>query len=221
MSENSQHPTPPFSVVIADDHQIIRDALRDILTQLSANSDYQFEIKAYAENGLETLAAVKQHQPDCLFLDISMPIASGVEIIHDIQHWSGQTKIIIFTGITATGLLANAVQAGIDGLFNKAAPVEVITEHLPFIMQGARYIAPDLLERIEQATQQSPLTAREHQILNLLITGKTNKEMAQQLNISPKTIDKHRTSLMTKLNVHSIAQLMAYALKEGLIDASP
>jgi DNA-binding NarL/FixJ family response regulator len=210
-----------FSVVIADDHQIIRSALSELLAQLSLTGEQFFEIKAYAENGLEALALVKQRQPDCLFLDISMPLATGVEIIHDIQRWSPRTKIIIFTGVTSSGMIVNAVQAGIDGLFNKGASVDAIIENLPFIMQGARYIAPEFLAIIEQATSSSPLTARELQILNMLLKGKTNKEIAHQLNISPKTVDKHRTSIMTKLNVHSISQLMTYALKEGLIDASP
>jgi DNA-binding NarL/FixJ family response regulator len=153
-----------------------------------------------------------------LFLDISMPMASGVEIIHDVRRWNPHTRILVFTGITSPGLIASAVEAGVDALFAKGSPTRDIIDTLPLILRGGRHIAPELVELIERGRQAATLTDRERQILNMVVTGKTNKEMAQLLFISPKTVDKHRTSLMNKLDVHSVAQLMARALKDGLID---
>ena len=144
--------------------------------------------------------------------------ASGAEIILDIRRWSPETRIIVFTGVTAAGLIAGIVESGVDGLFSKAAPVTAILEKLPVIMRGKRYIAPEFLDVIQQGQQAATLTERERQIMNMIVSGKTNKEIARALNISPKTVDKHRTSLMSKLGVHSVAELMTRALKDGLID---
>ncbi len=209
-----------ISVVIADDHEIIRSAIDSLLINLSSESSHQYQVVAVAENGLGALAAAKAQKPDLLFLDISMPLASGAEIIHDIRRWSPDSRIIVFTGISAPGLLATIVESGVEGLFSKGSPVDQMREKLPLILQGGRYVAPDFLELIEQGQQAVALTDRERQVLNMIVAGKTNKEIAEALFISPKTVDKHRTSLMNKLEVHSVAQLLARALKDGLIDVN-
>ncbi|EGG98827.1 two component transcriptional regulator2C LuxR family protein [gamma proteobacterium IMCC2047] len=149
-----------------------------------------------------------------------MPLASGAEIIHDIRRWSPDSRIIVFTGINAPGLLATIVESGVEGLFSKGSPVDQMREKLPLISQGGRYVASEFLELIQQGQQVSALTDRELQVLNMIVAGKINKEIAEALFISPKTVDKHRTSLMSKLEVHSVAQLLARALKDGLIDVN-
>jgi len=207
-----------YTVVIADDHEIVRDAVHGYIQGASAGAGSGYELVATAGNGIETIAVIKAHKPDLLFLDISMPLASGAEIIHDIRRWSPDTRIIVFTGITSPGLLASVVESGVDGLFSKGAPVGDMFDKLRIILQGKRYIVPELLSLIQQGKQAGMLTDRERQTLNMIISGKSNKEIAQVMNISPKTVDKHRTSLMNKLEVHSLAQLMARALKDGLID---
>ena len=206
------------SVVVADDHQIIRDAVQSLLDDIASEADITFQLAAFAENGLEAIAAVKSQKPTLLFLDISMPLCSGAEIIHDIRRWSPDTRIIVFTGVTAPGLLAGIVESGVEGLFSKSAPVDTMRKNVPLILQGGRFVATEFLEIIEQGQLLVNLTQRERQILNMIIAGKTNKEVAESLFISPKTVDKHRTSLMNKLDVHSVAQLLARALKDGLID---
>ena len=207
-----------YTVIIADDHDIIRTAISDHIQRASADSEVSYELLGFAQNGLEAIALVKSYKPDLLFLDITMPLASGSEIIHDIRRWHSETKITVFTGVTAPGLLASIVEAGVDGLFSKSSSISNMFEQLPAIMRGGRYIVPEFVETIEQGQQTLALTNRERQILNMVVAGKTNKEVATVLNISPKTVDKHRSSLMGKLGVHSVAQLMARALKDGLID---
>ena len=207
------------SVVIADDHQIVRDGLRDSLTTAQSTLKVTFDFVAFASNGLEALAAVKQHKPDVVFLDISMPLATGAEILTDVKRWSPDSCIIIFTGIVAPGVMASMVESGVNGIFSKAGSPEELIKHLPLLMDGGHHVAPELLATIERGQQAATLTERERQTLNMIISGKSNKEIARLLNISPKTVDKHRTSLMQKLEVHSIAQLMARALQDGLIDA--
>ena len=108
-----------YSVVIADDHQIIRDGLVDMLESAAGQLGVAFDIKAHATNGLETLTCVREHRPDLLFLDISMPLATGAEIITDINRWSLDTKTLVFTGVVAPGVLANMVESGVHAIFSK------------------------------------------------------------------------------------------------------
>lgn len=206
------------TVVIADDHQMIRDGLQTTLTKVTTLHDIPFTVVAEADNGLAALAAVKQHKPNLIFLDISMPLATGAEIINDITRFSPDTIIVVFTGVVAPGLLATMVESGAHGIFSKTADPDLLVAELPRLLANSHFIAPELLASIEQGRRSSSLTERERQTLNMILSGKSNKEMARLLSISPKTVDKHRTSLMQKLEVHSIAELMARALKDGLID---
>ncbi len=208
---------PPHGVVIADDHEIVRAGIRRTLAGAPASHGLEFELLAEAGNGLEALKLVKVHRPDLLFLDIAMPLASGSEILTDIKRWSPATLVVVFTGVLAPGVLATVVESGADAVFSKTAAPDVMLDNLKLILNGGHYIAPELVEAIDRGRQSARLTARERQTLNMVISGKTNKEIGALLNISPKTVDKHRTSLMRKLNVHSMAELLARALQDGLI----
>jgi DNA-binding NarL/FixJ family response regulator len=220
----SEAPTETTTVVIADDHSIIRDAIYDLLSVATVpragDSPGNFEIVGTAENGLEAIAAVKAKRPGLLFLDVSMPLAGGAEIIHDVRRWSPDTRIVIFTGVTSPSVLAGILEAGADAIFSKLSPARDMLAKLPLILMGERYVAPELTDIIRKGQQGETLTGRERQVLNMIVMGKSNKEIAQELNISPKTVEKHRGSVMLKLEVHSVAQLMARALKDGLIDAT-
>jgi DNA-binding NarL/FixJ family response regulator len=216
---NSKQAGKTFTAVIADDHVIIRDAIADLLNTASTAGEHAYTLAAVAENGIETIAAIKAHRPDLLFLDISMPLATGAEIIHDIRRWSPDTRIVVFTGITSPGLLAGVMEAGVDGLFSKSVPVSDMLDKLPLILQGSRHIASEFTDLIRQGQQSEALSGRERQVLNMIVSGKSNKEIARLLNISPKTVEKHRASVMSKLEVHTVAQLMARALRDGLIDS--
>ncbi len=155
-----------------------------------------------------------------MFLDIAMPLATGAEILGDIKRWSPQTRVLVFTGVLAPGLLASVMQSGADAIFAKTAAADIAVEKLPMILQGGHYIAPELAEAISQGEDTPELTSRERQTLTMIVTGKSNKEMARVLNISPKTVEKHRTNLMRKLDVHSAAELLARAVRDGLITTS-
>ena len=150
----------------------------------------------------------------------SMPLAGGVEVLVEVRRWSPDTKVVVLTGVSAVGLVSELIEAGVDGLFSKASANEEMYEKLPNILRGRRHIAKQFLDILEENPKAVILTDRERQTLNLIIRGRSNKEIAEGLGISVKTVDKHRTSLMQKLKVHSVPQLMARALKEGMIDAS-
>ena len=209
---------PPYTAIIADDHQIVRQGLRVALETEGLVEPKGISVVAEAENGFEAIAAVKTHKPTILLLDIAMPLAGGAEVVHDIQRWSPDTKIVVLTGINAPGLVSNLLDAGVHGMFFKGSDMQELYTKLPLIIRGTGYIAQVFVDLMESYSNSNTLTEREKQTLNMIIAGKTNKEIANILVISPKTVDKHRTSLMNKLEVHSIAELITYALRNGLID---
>ena len=215
----AKNPKSRFTMIIADDHPLVRSGLRDAIATPGAVEQDGLDVVAEAENGLEAIEVVKREGPDLLLLDISMPLASGAEILTDIKRWSPKTKIVIMTALTAPGLLASLVAAEVDGLFSKDSNTDELVEKLPLILRGGRHVAQHLVAVLRGADDLPSLTQREHQTLNMIVVGKTNAEIANHMGISPKTAEKHRTSLMQKMGARSAIELMGKALKYGLIDA--
>ncbi|MEL7108992.1 MAG: response regulator transcription factor [Pseudomonadota bacterium] len=209
-----------YTAVIADDHDVVRDGLKAALERSELLELLTLDIVAETSNGFETLAAVKKHQPDLLLLDLTMPLSGGAEVYTDVRRWSPQTKVVVYSSVTAPGVLSMLVSAGVDGMFAKGGSNKLLYEKLPLILRGGRYIAPECLAMMEGHDDDVTLTAREHQTLHLVLSGKTTKEIAIVQGISPRTVEKHRASLMQKLDVSSVAELMAKALKDGLLDSS-
>ena len=207
-----------FRAVIADDHQIVRAGLRIALESPDIVDSRGITVVAEASNGLEAIEVVKIERPDLLLLDISMPMASGAEILADIRRWSPDTKIVVLTAVTSVGLLSSIVESGVDGLFSKASDNSELFDKIPLILQGSKHIESTLVDLLRDTAPIGDLTPRERQSLNMIVAGKTNAEIAEIMGISPKTAEKHRASLMTKLNVNSMVELMSTALKEGLIE---
>ncbi len=180
--------------------------------------DTPIDIVAEAEDGLQAIEAVKAHRPDLLILDVSMPVASGAEIVVDIQRWSPDTKIVVYSAVTSPGLLAHLIEAGVHGLFAKGSDASLMLDALPLILRGGSKVDPSILDIVREAPEPAVLTARERQTLNMVLAGRTNAEVAEMMGISPKTAEKHRASMMAKLDVRSLSELMAKALQDGLIE---
>ncbi|MEM9631137.1 MAG: response regulator transcription factor [Pseudomonadota bacterium] len=209
-----------YSAIIADDHAIVRAGLKDALEKPGLIEPEGINVVAEAGDGLSAIAEIRQHRPSLLLLDVSMPMAGGVEVLVEARRWSKETRVVVLTGISAVGLISDLIEAGVDGLFSKASDNTEFYEKLPGILRGQRHISEHFLKILEETPKPPVLTDRERQTLNMILAGKSNKEIAQGFGISIKTVDKHRTSLMQKLNVHSVPQLISRALKEGLIDPS-
>lgn len=203
--------------VIADDHQLVRQGLRMSLEKPGMVTPEGIQVVAEAENGFEAIAEVKLHQPELLFLDIAMPLAGGAEILVDIRRWSPATKIVVLTGSNTPGLICTLLESGVEGMFSKGDDLTILCDKLPIILRGGHYVAEEFAETLERNQLSNQLTDRERQVLTMIVAGKTNKLIAEALNISPKTVDKHRTSLMNKLKVHSLAELITYAFRQGLV----
>jgi len=209
-----------YNAVIADDHAIVRSGLKDALEKPGLIEPDGIRVLSEVGDGLSAIAEVRKHRPSLLLLDVAMPMAGGVEVLIESRRWSKETRVVVLTGISAVGLVSDLVDTGVDGLFSKASDNTEFYSRLPGILRGQRHISGCFLKILEETPKPPVLTDRERQTLNMILSGRSNKEIAEGLGISVKTVDKHRTSLMQKLNVHSVPQLISRALKEGLIDPS-
>ena len=206
------------SAVIADDHAIIRDALKSSLRDEDALQGQQIEVLETVDNGIDAIVAIRKHRPDLLMLDVTMPHAGGTEVLLEARRWSPETRVVIFTGIEARGKIAELVEIGADGVFCKADDMGEVTRALPRILEGGRIVCSRFTRMLEDGADIEPLTDRERQVLSQVVAGHTNREIGEALGISVKTVDRHRTSVMGKTGSRNAAELIAYALREGLID---
>ena len=210
-------------VVIAEDHTILREGLRALL---SAESD--LEVVGEAEDGRQAIRRVEELGPDLILTDLSMPKMNGVEAIREIKKRASETKVLALTVHKAEEFILEVLQAGADGYILKDASSEELIMAIKSILGGKRYLSPSVsqmviegyLEGRKSIASSSPwdtLTKREREILKLIAEGHKNKEIADYLYISVKTVEKHRANLMKKLDLHSAAALTAYAMERGLV----
>lgn len=198
--------------LVVDDHSVVRLGVHRLLERVGVTAIEE------ADNGIDAITRAKVGQPDIMLLDVSMPHAGGIEVFAEVRRWSPGTRVVVFTGIKSATLLAQLVQFGVHGAFLKSDAPEELEAGLSAILQGGRIISRSVQELVAQAGGGGPLTRREGQILALLVAGYSNTEIGERLSISPHTVNNHRANLMSKLNVHSISELMALAIREGLLD---
>lgn len=205
-------------LMIADDHAIVRSGLRQLL---SLAPDIQVE--AEAVDGSQVLDHLRQGLPDLLLLDINMPGLSGPDLIARIKsHWSA-LPILVLSMHNEPQVAARVLKAGASGYVTKDSEMEVLLGAIRRVAGGGRYIVPELVERLvferNNEGDRPPhtlLSDRELEIFRLLVQGKGVNEIADQLCISNKTVSTHKTRLMEKLNIHSTADLVRYALAHQL-----
>ena len=210
-------------VVIADDHHIVRQGLRALLEK-----DERIEVVGEAADGQEAVAHVKQLQPDIVILDIAMPRLDGIQATREIQALEIETKIIILSIHNRRKIAQRVLRQGAMGYLLKSAVNEELILAIMAAQRGEIYLSPEISKSIlnnlwnleAEAGSDDPamqLTARELEVLKLIVNSHTNNEIAEILCISPKTVSKHRMNLMTKLGVNDVTGLMRVALKEGLV----
>lgn len=201
-----------YRALLADDHAIVREGVKNVLAEIG-----NVEIVAEVADGLSGISAVKQYQPDLLVLDSAMPHAKGIEVLAETRRWSKQTSVVLLTGFTSAGVLANWLDADVEGILLKSCCPTEMKDCFEAVLQGGRYFAQDALAILEEATGKAALTNREREVLSLIAMGYQNSGIGERLNISPRTVEKHRAGLMEKIGVGSLAELIAYALREGFI----
>jgi DNA-binding NarL/FixJ family response regulator len=213
-------------IVVADDHDIIRRGLKQLLTAHAG-----WEVVAEAKTGREAVTTAEQLRPDIVVMDISMPDLNGLEAARRIKKTLPRTEILILTLHFSDQLVREIVEAGVRAYIMKSdadkdlvSAVEALSNHRSFFTARAADMLLDGFSRPHaapdpQALLRSRLTSREREIVQLLAEGKSSKEVAVALGISVKTAETHRANIMRKLELHSVSELVRYAVRNQIIEA--
>ena len=214
------------NIVIAEDQKILREGLKSLLS-----SSDDFEVVGEAEDGLNAVRCVEKFTPELLLLDLSMPKMSGISAIKEIKSQSTETKILVLTVHESEEYILEVFKSGADGYCLKDASHSELLVAIKSVLSGKRYISPGISgkvlegylgdrETLKSSSSWDSLTQREREILKLVGEGYKNKEIADYLCISAKTVEKHRSNIMEKLDLHTASALTAYAIKKGLVTES-
>jgi len=208
-------------VLIADDHAILRDGIRSIL-----ESQEDVIVVGEAGNGEEALELVSKLMPDIVLMDISMPRINGLEATRLVKEQFPQVKVLILTQHDNREYIAPALGAGASGYVLKRSGRREMLNALRQVYEQGAFLTGNVTQEVLRDFAQNGhnkkeadqhLTDREHQVLNLIVEGKSNKEIALELGISPKTVSVHRTNLMLKLDVQNTVELIRYAASNPLV----
>lgn len=212
----------PIRILIADDHGVLRAGLRAVL-----NAEPDMTVVAEAGDGPTALRLATELCPDILLLDISMPGMNGVEVTRQLKKAQPDVRALILTLHEDEGLLQEAIQAGASGYIVKRAVESELISAIQAVYRGDIYIHPAMTRALLKDVSPSlvtdkeptePLSPREVEVLRLVADGHTNRQVAEMLHVSVRTVESHRANLMGKLNLSSPAQLVRYALEHGLLD---
>jgi len=213
-------------IVIAEDHRILREGLKALLGAWDA-----VEVVGEAEDGLEAIRCVEKQKPDMILLDLAMPRMSGLSVIKDIRSRYPETRILALTIHETEEYILEALRSGANGYCLKDAGQKELLAAIECVLAGKTYLSPGVSQKVlegyleERKTLKTrsswdTLTQRERDVLKLVGEGHKNKEIADLLCISPKTVEKHRSNLMRKLDIHSVSALTAFAIEKGLVTKS-
>lgn len=210
-------------VVIAEDHKLFREGLKSML---SASED--LDVVDEAEDGLEAIRLVKRHQPDLLLVELSMPRLSGISVMKDAKGQFPEVKILALSIHESDQYILEAFDADTDGYCIKDASRGELMFAIDSVLEEKTCISPGVADnvmegyleeskRLRTRTSWDTVTQRERKVLKLLAEGYFNKEIADFLHISVKTVEKHRANIMNKLDLHNAAALTAFAIEQGLV----
>jgi DNA-binding NarL/FixJ family response regulator len=210
-------------ILLADDHIVIRKGLRLLL-----QSQPGFEVIAEASDGRETVAMAEQHQPDVIVLDVAMPTLNGIEAARQISARLPQTAIVFLSMHSDESYVLKALKSGAKAYLLKDSAEYDLINAIRAVNEGKAFFSPAIsrmmMEEYMRQMQDREiedsyelLTTREREVLQLLAEGKANKEVASILNLSLYTVETHRGNIMEKLNLHSGAELILYAVRKGVI----
>lgn len=216
----------PIRVLIADDHAVVRAGLRALL-----DGQPDLEVVGEAEDGVAAAERVRELVPDVLLLDITMPNAGGMDALEKIRELNVATRVLILTMHDDAAYLQEFVQAGAVGYITKGAGGPELLKAIRAVHQGRRYLDPSLAEAAvfqllgpetapSMEAARAPLSAREGEVLTFVARGHTNRETAEKLGLSVKTVETYRMRLMQKLDLRGRAELVDYAIREGLLEDS-
>jgi len=218
----------PITVLLVEDHMIVREGLRALL-----KLETDIEVIGEAENGRQAVELVSKLRPQVVVMDIAMPLLNGMEATRQILHNAPDTKILILSAHSDDAYVSLVMAIGASGYLIKQTASHVLPEAIRRVHQGKTCFSPTISKRRNHQKQKShdrgdlhtekdpsKLSSREMEVLQLIAEGMANKETAAHLHISIKTVEKHRQSLMDKLNIHDTAGLTRHAIATGIIESS-
>jgi len=215
MNNNSNAPT--IRVVLADDHDLVRSGIKALLSTVEG-----VQVIAEARDGHELLALLKSVQPDVVMTDISMPGMDGITAIGEIHSRYPEVRVLVLSMYDTVDFVKRAVSNGACGYLMKDAPPYELEQALRSVMATGSYFSAAVAQRLLQPSEPTvddELTERQVEILTLIAQGKSAKEIAFELGLSPKTVDVHRARIMERLRLNDIASLTRYAVRKGLVKA--
>jgi two-component system response regulator NreC len=208
-------------ILLADDHQVLRSGLRALL-----NLEPDLEVVGEASNGREAVRLTETLRPDVVVMDISMPDVDGLKAAEEIHNLGLPAKIVMLTVHADEDYLFQTLKAGASGYVHKSSADRELIDAIRTVHRGDVFLYPLAIKKllgeylrggIKPPSEKEPLTNREREVLKLTAEGFTNNEIAEQLVISPKTVDTYRQRIMEKLNLHHRSELIRYALKRGYL----
>lgn len=197
-----------IKIVLAEDQGMLLGAMQALI-----NMEDDMEVVATARNGVEALAAITAHQPDVIIMDIEMPEKTGLDVAEEIK--GQEHKVVILTTFARPGYFERAKKAGVRGYLLKDSPIEELVNAIRVIMDGRRMYAPELIDIVYEETVENPLTERETEVLGLVAEGKTTKEIAKELFLSPGTVRNYISTILDKLEVSNRIEAIVRYKEKG------
>jgi len=220
-------PAKPITVLLAEDHAVVRQGLSSLLSL-----DGHFKIVGEAKTGREAVAMARDLRPDVILMDIAMPVLNGLEATRQILTANPAAKIVILSAHSDDGYIQRMNAAGVAGFLEKQTSAEILTKAIREVAAGKTYFSPSIAKRLRihadtprdregiVKANGHDLTPREREVLQLVTEGYANKQIAGELGIAVKTVEKHREHLMSKLDIHDTATLTRYAIAAGIVESS-
>jgi DNA-binding NarL/FixJ family response regulator len=215
-----------ITVLLADDHMMMREGLRMVL-----ELEKDIQIVGEAEDGRQAVAMVKELQPAVVLMDIAMPLLNGVEATRQILKYFPGTKVLILSAHGQTAFVNQVIELGAAGFLLKQTSSAVVAQAIREVLKGKTFFSPSVVKSLSTGDARSltrdglprkkdnQLSSREVEVLQLIAEGQANKQVAAELGLSFKTVDKYRQHLMSKLNIHDVASLTRYAIEAGIIES--
>ena len=216
-----------ITVLLAEDHTIVREGFRKLL-----EAEDDIEVVGEAETGRQAVALARKLRPAVIVMDIAMPLLNGLEATRQILKAIPATRVLILSAHSDDAYVEQAIAFGAVGFLLKQTSSHDLSKAIREVHKGNAFFSPSIAKRLHDREQKSPdrrgllkkkvacLSSREVEVLQLIAEGKANKEVAAELGISIKTVEKHRQNLMAKLNIHDTAGLTRYAISAGIIESS-
>ncbi len=215
----------PITVLLAEDHMIVREGLRTFL-----KTEADMEVVGEAQTGRQAVELAKKLHPAVIVMDIAMPLLNGLEAARQILKDDPSVRILMLSAHSDDAYVEQVIAMGAAGYLIKQTSLEVLSKAIREVNKGNQFFSASIAKRLydkKSAAHSSKLkkcvahlSTREIEVLQLIAEGKANKQVADELNISIKTVEKHRQNLMEKLNIHDTASLTRYAISAGIIESS-